>query len=117
MLEITNGLAPAEAVNKFVDIVYDRQKQIARDTCQPVDMQFGKGVLHSTGASNAAFAFMSETTFNNHIGKHMAKACSMEAAEAPSAQVPVSDLLSDEELAQIMEEFENAHGQGGLYAL
>lgn len=117
LLEITNGLAPAEAVNKFVDIVYDRQKQIARDTGQPVDMQFGKGVLHSTGASNAAFAFMSETTFNNHIGKHMAKAGSMEAAEAPSAQVPVSDLLSDEELAQIMEEFENAHGQGGLYEL
>lgn len=107
LLDITEGLAPAEAINKFVDTVYDRQRTIARETGQPMNMQFGAGVLHSTGSSNAAFAFMSETTFNKHIQKNMH--VTGVTNEADGSQ------LSNEDLTQILNDFDAQ--QGGAHGL
>lgn len=103
LLDITQGLAPAAAVNKFVDIVKDRQEAIARETGKPMEQQFGKGVLHSTGASNASFAFMSESTFAKHINKQIESNRIAELNEN-------TPQLTDEELNQIMSDFEQSFG-------
>ncbi len=66
MLDIT-ALDSLEAAHKFVDAVYDRQRTIARETGQPMNMQFGAGVLTQQVKQNAAFAFIGETTFSKHI--------------------------------------------------
>ena len=99
LLDITKGLAPVEAVNKFVDVVKDRQERIALEKGEPMEQQFGKGVLHSTGASNMAFAFMSESTFNKHIGKQIQNSVNEQYA------------LSQEDLDDIMKEFESSFNQ------
>lgn len=96
--EITEGLAPESAVDKFVDIVKKRQQEITLKAGQPMDEQFGKGVLHSTGASNMAFAFMSESTFNKHIGKQIENS------------VNEQHMLSQDELDNIMKDFEAQFG-------
>ena len=103
LLDITQGLAPAAAVNKFVDIVKDRQEAIARDTGKPMEQQFGKGVLHSTGASNASFAFMSESTFAKHINKQIESNRIAELNEN-------TPQLTDAELNLIMSDFEQSFG-------
>lgn len=95
LLDITKGLAPEGAVNKFVDVVKARQEQIAIESGQPMNPQFGNGVLHSTGASNMAFAFMSETTFTKHIGQQIQN------------NIDEQYSLSQDELNDIMKEFES----------
>ncbi len=57
--------APEAAIHKFVGY----GPCTVNDHCSQKSMNMhGVGVLHSTpGSSNAAFAFMSETTFNKHI--------------------------------------------------
>ena len=70
-------------------------------------MQFGAGVLHSTGSSNAAFAFMSETTFNKHIQKNMHVTGVTNESEGSQ--------LSNEDLTQILNDFDAQ--QGGAHGL
>lgn len=111
LLDITDGLAPADAINKFVDVVADRQAKL-KDQGLYTNDSFGTGVLHSTGASNAAFAFMSETTFTKHIAKQIFN----DSDDGPEYE----DTLSDEELAQIMAAFEQTVGEsleGGVHGL
>lgn len=109
LLEITEGLAPAEAVNKFVDLVLEKQIEVAAQTGEPVPQQFGKGVLHSTGSSNASFAFMSESTFTKHISKQIEN----NRIATMNDELPP---LTQEELDNIMAEFDRNLG-GGAYEL
>ncbi len=56
---------PAEAINKFVDTVYDRREPLRVKPVNQWTCRLGAGVLHSTGSSNAAFAFFEETISTN----------------------------------------------------
>lgn len=113
LLEITKGLTPPESVERFVDLVADRQAKAGFQN-QP----FGTGVLHSTGSSNNAFAFMSESTFVRQLRSQMegidqgvlSVATPTPTGDVRTSQTGETDLLTEEELKDILNEFE----QGGM---
>lgn len=104
LLEITDGLAPKEAVNKFVDVVIDRQQQFGYG-----DQKFGTGVLHSTGASNNAFAFMSETTFTKQINNQIA---GVNTGQLSTVERTIeATTLTQDDLTQILNDFDKQQGE------
>lgn len=88
LLEVTEGLAPVEAVNKFVDLVVDRQKALGLE-----NENFGVGVISQTGLSNVSAAFMSAATFDRHLSKL-------------SKEAPLVDdyVLTDDDLMKLFDE-------------
>lgn len=64
--DITKGLIPEAAVDKFVDIVVDRQANLPYRTEMT---RFGDGVLSGTGMTTTKLAYITGNNFSNAIRK------------------------------------------------
>lgn len=108
LLAITDGLAPKAAIQTFVQVVNEKQREnnVANGLPVHVDGQsFGEGVIHSTEASNTSFAFMSDTAFERSLAKTL----------TPLSEAS-DNLLSEEEFNRMAEAAQDLKG-GASYEL
>ena len=82
--EITEGLVASEAVDKFVDIV--KEKQLGH--------RFGEGVFNNQDLSTNKLAYTAASSFSKNVVK-------------VANQKVDNQILSDDELEKIMNDFEN----------
>lgn len=82
--EITEGLVASEAVDKFVDIVKEKQ----------LGQRFGEGVFNNQDLSTNKLAYTAASSFSKNVVK-------------VANQKVDNQILSDEELEKIMNDFEN----------
>lgn len=90
--EITDGLVSPKAVDKFVDLVSEKQK----------GPKFGQGVFNHQDLSTNKAAYISSAGFSKGV---------MRLAEETQQQSAYPEMLSEDELNDIMKEFESNYMQ------